>query len=141
LLAYSDADWVGCPDTLRFTTDYLIFLGPNLVSWCFKKQSTISRSSVKVEYRSLAVATVELAWIVQLLRDLCLQLSSPLKILYNNKTNIFMAANPVTRPRSKHIAIDYHFVHDLIANSSLKVAFVPSHLQLADSFTKRVTKP
>jgi hypothetical protein len=48
-----------------------------------------------------------------------------------------MAVNPVTRPRSKHIAIDYHFVRELIANGSLKVAFVPSHLQLADSFTKR----
>ena len=48
-----------------------------------------------------------------------------------------MAVNPVTRPRSKHIAIDYHFVCELIANGSLKVAFVPSHLQLADSFTKR----
>jgi len=52
-----------------------------------------------------------------------------------------MAANPITQPRSKHIAIDYHFVHDLIANGSLKVAFVPSHFQLADSFTKGVTKP
>ena len=52
-----------------------------------------------------------------------------------------MAINPVTQPRSKHIAIDYHFVRELIANGSLKVAFVLSHLQLADSFTKGVTKP
>jgi hypothetical protein len=28
LLAYSDADWAGCPDTRRFTTGYLTFLGP-----------------------------------------------------------------------------------------------------------------
>ena len=31
LLAYSDADWAGCPDTRRSTIGYLIFLGPNLV--------------------------------------------------------------------------------------------------------------
>jgi len=66
---------------------------------------------------------------------------SPLKMLCDNKSAIFMAFNPVTRPRSKHIAIDYHFVRELIANGSLKVAFVPSHLQLADSFTKGVPKP
>jgi hypothetical protein len=53
-------------------------------------------------------------------------------MLCNNKSAIFMAVIPVTRPRSKHIAIDYHFVRELIANGSLKVAFVPSHLQLAD---------
>ncbi|RVX02387.1 putative protein arginine N-methyltransferase 1 [Vitis vinifera] len=52
-----------------------------------------------------------------------------------------MAVNPITRPRSKHIAIDYHFVRELVANGTLKVAFIPSHLQLADSLTKGVTKP
>lgn len=129
LLAYSDADWAGRPDTRRSTTDYVIFLGANLVSWCSKKQSTISRSSAEVEYRSFAVATAEVAWIVQLLRDLRFQMPSPPKIFCDKKSAIFMAVNPVTRPRSKHIAIDYHFVRQLIANDSLKVAFVLSHLQ------------
>ncbi|KAL6346966.1 hypothetical protein AAG906_006026 [Vitis piasezkii] len=39
---------------------YLIFFGANLISWCSKKQSTISRSSVEAEYRSLAITTVEI---------------------------------------------------------------------------------
>ena len=92
-------------------------------------------------YRSLAITTAEVAWIVQLLCDLRLPLPSPPKILCNNRSALFMAVNPVTRSRSKHIAIDYHFVRELIANGSLKVAFTPSHLQLADSFTKGVSKP
>ncbi|XP_028094238.1 uncharacterized protein LOC114294312 [Camellia sinensis] len=32
LHAYSDADWVECPDTRRSTSSYCIFLGPNLIS-------------------------------------------------------------------------------------------------------------
>lgn len=64
LLAYFDADWASCPNTCRFTTSYAIFLGSNLISWSFKKQSTVSRSSAEAEYRSLVVATVDLAWIV-----------------------------------------------------------------------------
>ena len=52
-----------------------------------------------------------------------------------------MAVNPVTRPHSKHVAIDYHFVRELVANGTSKVDFIPSHLQLADSLTKGVTKP
>jgi hypothetical protein len=36
LMVYTDADWVGCPDTCRSTSDYVMFLGANLVSWAAK---------------------------------------------------------------------------------------------------------
>jgi hypothetical protein len=32
IIAYSDADWVGCPDTRRSTSGFCIFLGDNLIS-------------------------------------------------------------------------------------------------------------
>lgn len=78
LLAYSDAGWGGCPDTSRSTSGYTVFLGHNLVSWCSKKQSTVSRSSAESE--------VEVAWIVQLLRDLQLPLASRPTVLCDNKS-------------------------------------------------------
>jgi len=37
LTAYSDADWVGCPDSRRSTSRYCVFLGDNLVSWPSKR--------------------------------------------------------------------------------------------------------
>ncbi|XP_068649510.1 uncharacterized mitochondrial protein AtMg00810-like [Aristolochia californica] len=36
LVAYSDADWAGYPDTHRSTFGYSIFLGDNLISWSAK---------------------------------------------------------------------------------------------------------
>jgi hypothetical protein len=37
LTTYSDADWVGCPDSQRSTSGYFVFLGGTLVSWSSKR--------------------------------------------------------------------------------------------------------
>lgn len=70
LVAYSNADWAGCSDTRRTTSDYCIYLGDNLVSWSSKRQPTTSRSSAETEYRGIANAVAETCWLRQLLIDL-----------------------------------------------------------------------
>lgn len=54
ITGYSDADWAGCSDTRRSTSDFCIFLSDNLVSWSSKRQTTVSRSSTEAEYRTIA---------------------------------------------------------------------------------------
>ncbi|GJY05414.1 uncharacterized mitochondrial protein-like protein [Tanacetum coccineum] len=69
-LGYSDADWARCIETRRSTYGYSIFLGGNLVSWCAKKQPTVSRSSCESEYHAMANTAAEIIWITDLLREL-----------------------------------------------------------------------
>ncbi|GJT02374.1 ribonuclease H-like domain-containing protein [Tanacetum coccineum] len=54
LVAYTDADWAGCPTTGRSTSGYCVFLGDNLLSWSAKRQHTLFRSSVEAEYKGVA---------------------------------------------------------------------------------------
>ena len=140
LLAYSNADWAGCPDTRRSTSGFAVFLGRNLISWNAKKQPTVSRSSAKSEYRSLAITAVELTWLSHLLWELRLPVV-PATILCDNRSAIFMSYNPVSHNQSKHIALDYHFVREKVAAGHLPVQFVPSAFQIADLFTKSLSRP
>nr|GFB20269.1 ribonuclease H-like domain-containing protein [Tanacetum cinerariifolium] len=63
LIAYSDADWAGCPATCRSTSGYCVFLGDNLLTWSSKRQDTLSHSSAEAEYRGVANAVAKTSWI------------------------------------------------------------------------------
>ncbi|GKD39766.1 ribonuclease H-like domain-containing protein, partial [Tanacetum coccineum] len=60
LVAYSDANLAGCPTTRRSTFGYCVFLGNNLLTWSFKRQPTLSRSSTEAEYRGVAMLLLRL---------------------------------------------------------------------------------
>ncbi|XP_019459905.1 PREDICTED: uncharacterized protein LOC109359664 [Lupinus angustifolius] len=91
-----------------------IFLGPNLITWWSKKQTTISRSSTEAEYRSLALAAQEIMWVESLLKELQFAFYTPTIYCYNLST-VSMSYNP---------------------NKTLIVKHIPSTLQTADVLTK-----
>lgn len=135
LTAFCDADWGGDTQDRKSTGAYLIYFGPNAVSWSCKKQPTVARSSTEAEYRTIATTTAELLWLQQLLQELGVPTTAP-TIYSDNIGATYLCANPVFHFRMKHLAIDYHFVRDLVAENKLTVSHVPTSHQLADLLTK-----
>ncbi|GKA67188.1 ribonuclease H-like domain-containing protein [Tanacetum coccineum] len=66
LVAYSDADWTGCPTTRRSTSGYCVFLGNNLLSYSSKHQPTLSLSSAEAKYRGVVNAVAETCFVFEL---------------------------------------------------------------------------
>ncbi|GJS61856.1 ribonuclease H-like domain-containing protein [Tanacetum coccineum] len=91
LVAYSDADWAGCPTTRRSTSGYCVFLGNNLLSWSSKRQFTLSRSSAEAEYRGVANAVAETCWLRNLLRELHTPLSTATIVYCDNVSAVYLS--------------------------------------------------
>ncbi|KAJ9555002.1 hypothetical protein OSB04_009616 [Centaurea solstitialis] len=136
LIAYSDADWGGCPTTMRSTSGYCVFLGDNLISWSSKRQPTVSRSSTEAEYRAVANAVAKTVWLRNLFTELHSPISKATLVYCDNVSAVYLSTNPVQHQRTKHIEIDLHFVRDRVETGQVRVLHVPSTSQYADIFTK-----
>ncbi|KAL0431063.1 UNVERIFIED_CONTAM: Retrovirus-related Pol polyprotein from transposon RE2 [Sesamum radiatum] len=113
-----------------------------LISWKTKKQTTVARSTIEAEYRSLGITACELQWISYLLQDFGLFVSTPIPLYCDNQAATHIVANPVFHERTKHLEIDCHLVRDHYKAGFLLPCyiFVFTKLLLRPAFTNALAK-
>ena len=141
IAGYSDSDWGGDPDDRKSTGAYVFRLGDRAISWKSKKQASVALSSVKSEYMALCQATKEAVWLKGLLSDLGIDLRSPLIIFADSQGAISLAQNPVFHPRSKHIAIQFHFTREQVKRQRITLKYISTKSMITDALTKSLPRP
>ena len=88
LYAYTDADWAGSVDDRKITSGGAFFMGPQLVSWFSKKQSSIALSTTEVEYVAATSCCTQILCMMQTLQDIQIKFSPPISIMSDNTSAI-----------------------------------------------------
>ncbi|GKB17414.1 ribonuclease H-like domain-containing protein [Tanacetum coccineum] len=121
---------------IEFSKRYCVLIDGCLVSWKSRKHATLFRSLAEAEYRSIAVATCEVMWILKIMKDLNVDHLIPVDLYCDNKSVIKIVVNPVMHEKTKHFDIDVHLVREKVASGLIRTVKVNSKEHVAYILTK-----
>lgn len=84
----------GCPRTRRSTLGHCVYLGDNHISWS-TKHPTLSHSSARTEYRSVANIVSKSCWLQNLLLELHCPIQKATLVYCDNISVIYLYDNLV----------------------------------------------
>jgi hypothetical protein len=150
---YVDADFAGLwnyesdqdPVCVKSRTGYVMTLGGCPILWNSKLQTEIALSTTESEYISLSQAMRELIPLRRLLFEIATAMKLPevkgtvikSTVFEDNNGAITTATAVKMTPRTKHIAVKYHFFKSHVnERTGISLSKINTDLQKADIFTK-----
>jgi len=135
------------------------------VSWSSKRQQTVALSSTEAEYMALTQAAKEAIWVSRFIAELHnvpenlntedLSTEDPegpedytpphttapaTKVFVDNQGAIALAHNPEFHARTKHIAIQEHYVREKVTTGEIELAYLHTGAMIADCLTKNLSR-
>lgn len=92
---------------------------------------------------ALASCAREAAWLRRLLQELNAIRSTnedPTEVFCDNMSTIKLADNPIFHARTKHIEIAHHYIRERVATGEIALSHVSSQDNVADIFTKPLSR-
>ena len=125
-------------------TGFIIWYAGCPLIWASKLQTTVALSTTEAEYIALSTALRDVIYVMQLINELksfgiAIPFPTPTvrcKVFEDNVGAIELAKAPKLRPRTKHIAIQYHHFRSHVAKKLINIQHVSTKEQVADIATK-----
>jgi hypothetical protein len=154
---FVDADFAGVfslenapdPRSVRSRTGFLLTLGDIPILWKSQLQPQIALSTMEAEYIALSTALRSLLPLKKILFNLTSALSIEINehsqistVWEDNRAAQILATTqpPRLTPRSKHIAIRYHWFRDQLIPGKIEIKAISTKDQKADILTKALPK-
>ena len=89
-------------------------MGSGVISWISRKKTSVSLSTVEVEYIAACLACSKAVWLHKLLARLFDIEMDETDIYCDNQSCIKLTENSMFHDNSKHIEIKYHYIWDMV---------------------------
>ncbi|EOY02930.1 Uncharacterized protein TCM_017332 [Theobroma cacao] len=106
----------------------------------FKRQEIVAQSSVETKYIATAVAVNQAQRLRKVLSNLGVVLTKGILLNVDNQSAIAIARNLVHHGRTKHIQVKFHALRDAMKNNEVDLKYCSTEDQLADIFTKGLSR-
>jgi hypothetical protein len=136
LTGYADASYAADPHTRRSTTGYVFFVAGGAVAWRSKLQSVVAMSTTEAEYIAACHAALEAVPLRELLANLDFPMTEATIIYEDNQAALQLSVDPIAQQRTKHIAVRYHKIRELVAQRIIDMVSISTQEQVADLLTK-----
>ena len=135
-MCYANADLGGEADTSKSTSGIVVYALGTLVIWKSKKQSVVAQSTMQAEMIATAYGKVQIDW----LRDLVSQIGigrGIITVILNDDLNCVTTLNSDNfQSHSRHLRLQYHCIHEAIAQGEIEIKHEAGTEILVDALTK-----
>ncbi len=136
LIGFADSNFAEDREDRKSIMDYCFFINGAVVSWCSKKQKTVSISTTEAEYIALGHVAKEAVWIRRFINERKLEVVKGFILHDDNEMSIALTKNEEGHHRTTHIDVQHHHIRELVNEGELIVKWIPGSEMLADGMTK-----
>lgn len=143
LVSFTDSDFAGCLDTRRSTTGWVIVFGGAPISWCSRRQKTVTLSTTHAEYVAAAELARETIWVKGFMDFLGLPIFSAnsIPMYIDNDAATSLTQSPHTHNKTKYVDIRHHFVRERVVEiGDITTHRVDTRFNIADLLTKTLPR-